>query len=388
MEAIGQLTGGIAHDFNNILTSVIGYVVLAGERAQPLGDARLVHQLEQAHVAAQRARDLIAQMLTFARRQRGERQRAGPAAAGARSRCSCCAPRCRRRSSSTPTPTMRCRRCRPTRCRSSRCCSTCASTRATPSARAAGTSACAAAPDVERAAATAPRAARAWPAGVGSSCRWRTAAAASRPRCWSACSIRSTPPRKSARGSGMGLAMVHGIVHDHGGHLCVETQPGAGSTLPRAAAAGRQRSRADRVSPALSQAPARAPLRRPRAGGRGRGDGRRVHDRAARTAGASTWCCSATRCRRSRWLADPANAVDLVITDQTMPQLTGLELAERLRASRPALPVVLYTGNASELEAAELQSLRRQQGAAQAGRSRSAAGPGAATAVARLGRLR
>ncbi len=32
MEAIGQLTGGIAHDFNNILTGIMGYLVLAGER--------------------------------------------------------------------------------------------------------------------------------------------------------------------------------------------------------------------------------------------------------------------------------------------------------------------------------------------------------------------
>ena len=37
MEAIGQLTGGIAHDFNNILTSVIGYLVMAKERAEALG---------------------------------------------------------------------------------------------------------------------------------------------------------------------------------------------------------------------------------------------------------------------------------------------------------------------------------------------------------------
>ena len=74
MEAIGQLTGGIAHDFNNILTSVIGYVVLGQERAEALGDATLQRQLGQAHLAAQRARDLIAQMLAFARRQRGERR--------------------------------------------------------------------------------------------------------------------------------------------------------------------------------------------------------------------------------------------------------------------------------------------------------------------------
>ena len=86
MEAIGQLTGGIAHDFNNILTSVIGYVVLASERAETLGDGRLVRQLGQAQLAAQRARDLISQMLAFARRQRGDSAGSRSAAAGAR-RC-------------------------------------------------------------------------------------------------------------------------------------------------------------------------------------------------------------------------------------------------------------------------------------------------------------
>jgi PAS domain S-box-containing protein len=45
MEAIGQLTGGIAHDFNNILTSVIGYLAMAEERAAGTGDASLVRQL-------------------------------------------------------------------------------------------------------------------------------------------------------------------------------------------------------------------------------------------------------------------------------------------------------------------------------------------------------
>jgi PAS domain S-box-containing protein len=80
MEAIGQLTGGIAHDFNNILTSVMGYLVLGQERAQMLEDATLVRQLGSAHTAAQRARDLIAQMLAFARRQRGERRRVALAA--------------------------------------------------------------------------------------------------------------------------------------------------------------------------------------------------------------------------------------------------------------------------------------------------------------------
>ncbi|HXV07131.1 MAG TPA: PAS domain S-box protein, partial [Burkholderiales bacterium] len=72
MEAIGHLTGGIAHDFNNILTSIMGYLVLAVERQTEIGDARMGRYLDQAHVASTRARDLIQQMLTFSRGRRGE----------------------------------------------------------------------------------------------------------------------------------------------------------------------------------------------------------------------------------------------------------------------------------------------------------------------------
>ena len=136
MEAIGQLTGGIAHDFNNILTSVIGYLVLGQERAGTLGDERLQRQLGQAHLAAQRARDLIAQMLAFARRQRGER-RVLPLAPLVRQTLqllrstlpASVAVDARAAAATTPAPAWP-----PTRCSWSRCCSTCASTRATPSA--------------------------------------------------------------------------------------------------------------------------------------------------------------------------------------------------------------------------------------------------------------
>ncbi len=72
MEAIGQLTGGIAHDFNNMLTSIMGYLTMARERTEHYGDARLAKYLDRAERSGQRARDLIAQMLTFSRGQRGE----------------------------------------------------------------------------------------------------------------------------------------------------------------------------------------------------------------------------------------------------------------------------------------------------------------------------
>jgi len=55
------------------------------------------------------------------------------------------------------------------------------------------------------------------------------------------------------------------------------------------------------------------------------------------------------------WLEDRDNAVDLLITDQTMPQLAGLALAQRTTALRPGLPILLYSGNAEGFDAAELE---------------------------------
>jgi PAS domain S-box-containing protein len=72
MEAIGQLTGGIAHDFNNILTSMLGYVSLAEECISDMGDERLMRYLQRSMRSGQRASDLIQQMLTFSRGQQGE----------------------------------------------------------------------------------------------------------------------------------------------------------------------------------------------------------------------------------------------------------------------------------------------------------------------------
>lgn len=65
MEAIGTLAGGISHDFNNILSSVLGYTELA------LGDTeegtRLRENLQSVLSAGERARDLVKQILTFSR---------------------------------------------------------------------------------------------------------------------------------------------------------------------------------------------------------------------------------------------------------------------------------------------------------------------------------
>jgi len=65
MESIGTLAGGIAHDFNNILSVILGYAELAKEDTPP-GTA-FSHDIDQILVAAGRARELVKQILAFGR---------------------------------------------------------------------------------------------------------------------------------------------------------------------------------------------------------------------------------------------------------------------------------------------------------------------------------
>jgi len=65
MESIGTLAGGIAHDFNNILTAIIGYTEMNLYHAE--GNATVRHNSENVLKAAGRARDLVKQILTFSR---------------------------------------------------------------------------------------------------------------------------------------------------------------------------------------------------------------------------------------------------------------------------------------------------------------------------------
>jgi signal transduction histidine kinase/ActR/RegA family two-component response regulator len=71
MEAIGTLAGGIAHDFNNILTPIIGYTELARLR-MPEQEKKLWN-VDEVLKAAQRAKDLVQQILTFSRQREQER---------------------------------------------------------------------------------------------------------------------------------------------------------------------------------------------------------------------------------------------------------------------------------------------------------------------------
>jgi PAS domain S-box-containing protein len=70
MEAIGTLAGGIAHDFNNILSAVLGYAELALDDA--LNGRISAQYIRQIKKAGGRARDLVQQILTFSRQTETE----------------------------------------------------------------------------------------------------------------------------------------------------------------------------------------------------------------------------------------------------------------------------------------------------------------------------
>ena len=72
MEAVGTLAGGIAHDFNNMLAAIIGNAELAMDDVPEETAAR--HNLDQIFKAGMRARGLVRQILTFSRKTEHERK--------------------------------------------------------------------------------------------------------------------------------------------------------------------------------------------------------------------------------------------------------------------------------------------------------------------------
>ncbi|MCF6218974.1 MAG: ATP-binding protein [Gammaproteobacteria bacterium] len=69
LQAIGQLTGGIAHDFNNMLAAILGYTDLAKTMILP-DQANILGYLGEIEKAGFRARDLVQQMLIYSRREK------------------------------------------------------------------------------------------------------------------------------------------------------------------------------------------------------------------------------------------------------------------------------------------------------------------------------
>jgi PAS domain S-box-containing protein len=345
MEAIGTLAGGIAHDFNNILAAIIGNVAAARQDAAIglSGDA----SLEQIERAAVRARSLVQQILTFSRMQAQELhtqalqpvieetvdmlRAALPAQVELRVNLPAAPVHVRADATQIQQIVM----------------NLCTNAwHALPAGRGrieVGLAAEESVPAAQADAATtwspallAGARAHLWIADNGSGMDEATRARVFEP---------FFTTKQVGQGTGLGLAVVHGIVSVHGGAINVESAPGAGS-------------RFDLWFP-LEDAPEEAVETQHGALDAPPGAGQHVLcvdddpamvlmvDGLLRRAGYRVTTFEQPAAALARVRADP-RAFDIVVTDFNMPEMNGMELAVALARAAPQLPVIITSGFISD----------------------------------------
>lgn len=157
--------------------------------------------------------------------------------------------------------------------------------------------------------------------------------------------------KPSGSGTGLGLAVVHGIIGKHNGCISVQSKPGQGTRftihLPR-------------LETPHEEAPPKAePVDDKRVKTHTESltvllvdDDRMVCDTLSnglRRIGFTVHSITHTE-EALRMIADPCLNIQVLITDQMMPGMNGLELGTRARTLRPGLPMILMSGYASSLE--------------------------------------
>jgi CheY-like chemotaxis protein len=144
--------------------------------------------------------------------------------------------------------------------------------------------------------------------------------------------------KKQGEGTGMGLAMVHGIVKRHDGYLELENNPGRGATfhvfLPRSSEMARPEAdlpadlvfREGRILFVDDEKPLTD-------------IGREMLESIGFEVVTRTSSIEALEAFKFK-----AGDFDLIITDQSMPNMTGMEFAHEVLKIRPDIPIILCTG--------------------------------------------
>jgi PAS domain S-box-containing protein len=358
MEAVGQLAGGIAHDFNNLLTVISANTMFVRGEVAPDGQAAA--DLDRIDEASRRAADLTRQLLAFGRRQILHPRRvdlnamvAGLAEAARRTKDADVRIETRLAPHAWPA------HADPEQLERVLLDLVANARHGMP---AGGTIRITTA-NVE-VDGTAAREHPARPAGSYVSLTVEDTGTGIPPALLPHIFEPFATTREAGRGAGLGLATVHGIVTQSGGHVEARGTPGAGTTitvlLPRA----------EGSVPATTPRPARKPE-----GGHetvllvedepavraslGRVLARRGYNVVEAANGEEALRIWHGRQEHGTGAAGsdddgPARRIDLVLTDLVMPVLGGRLLVERLRAAQPDVRVVLmsgYTADSTEVPA-------------------------------------
>jgi len=333
MEAIGVLAAGVAHDFNNILTAIIGYTELL--RAKHFEDPEGRDRLAEISKAGTRAKELVSQILTFSRRQ--ERARTptalGPVVAEALKLLRAAIPASVEIESAIDldVPTIL---AEPTQIH--QVVMNLASNAAASTGGGAGKLKVSChAVDVG------PTLAALHPDLVPGRYAQLTVednGCGMEPAVLERIFDPFFTTKRPGEGTGLGLSVVHGIVRAHDGAILVDSKPGVGTSFRL-------------YFPTIHAEPARPRLKNPT----GRGNGEHilcVDDEPAIadlleaqlvTLGYRVTAHTAPLDALSDFLTRPLE-FDAVVTDLTMPGMTGADLVERILKARPDLPVVMATG--------------------------------------------
>jgi CheY-like chemotaxis protein len=140
------------------------------------------------------------------------------------------------------------------------------------------------------------------------------------------------------KGTGLGLATVYGIVRQHGGHIAVDSAVGAGTTFRIYLPSAKEATALPEVQP-----PPALPGRETILLVEDQDEVRTVVRQALETTGYVV--LEASGPEEALQLADAhGDAIDLLLSDVVMPGMNGLQLAAKLQARRPSLPVLFMTG--------------------------------------------